>query len=223
MRVPHAHALACLRRRAPLGFTDHDRDLTFDATNFSAATGLEASELESKLGFAVGGGEVAGALVSASLTEVDLASGRWDGATLEIWRVDWSNPAARLLIDMGGIGEVRRSEFAFTAEVRSVAHELDEARGRLYQAGCAADLGDARCTVNLSASAFRANAIVVSTDGNLNFIADALNFDDAFFDGGLAAFTTGDNTGVRVMIKNHRPATAGASSGAAESTVFSNP
>ena len=125
--------------------------------------------------------------------------------------MDWSNPAARLLIDMGGIGEVRRSEFAFTAEVRSVAHELDEARGRLYQAGCAADLGDARCTVNLSASAFRANAIVVSTDGNLNFIADALNFDDAFFDGGLAAFTTGDNTGVRVMIKNHRPATAGAS------------
>ena len=56
-----------------------------------------------------------------------------------------------------------------------------------------------------------ANAIVVSTDGNLNFIADALNFDDAFFDGGLAAFTTGDNTGVRVMIKNHRTATAGAS------------
>ena len=154
------------RAGSPLGFTDHDRDLVFDSMTFSAATGLEASALEAKLGFAVGGGEVAGALVSASLTESDLASGRFDGASLEIWRVDWSNPAARMLVDIGVIGEVRRTEHAFTAEVRSIAHELDAPRGRRYQAGCDADLGDSRCAVDLSSPAFRvATSVAVSGSG----------------------------------------------------------
>ena len=48
-------------------FTDHDRDLAFEGTVFAARTGLEAAEATSELGFAVGGGEISGALVSAGL------------------------------------------------------------------------------------------------------------------------------------------------------------
>ena len=40
------------------GFTDHDRDLVFAGVTFAARTGLEAAEVASELGFAVGGGEV---------------------------------------------------------------------------------------------------------------------------------------------------------------------
>ena len=192
------------RSGAPLGFTDHDRDLSFDDMVFSAAAGLETSALESQLGFAVGGGEVAGALVSASLTESDLAGGRYDGATLEIWRVDWTDPQARLLIDIASIGEVRRSEFAFTAEVRSIAHELDEPRGRLYQAGCSADLGDARCRVDLAAAALRTSCSVVAVVGVVSFETDASEFDDGWFDGGSVLFTSGANAGHRAQIKSHR-------------------
>ena len=35
-----------------LGFTDHDRDLTFNGVTFRANTGLSASQLESSVGFA---------------------------------------------------------------------------------------------------------------------------------------------------------------------------
>lgn len=44
------------------GFTDHDRDLSFGGVVFAARTGLEAAEAGSELGFAVGGGDVAGVL-----------------------------------------------------------------------------------------------------------------------------------------------------------------
>ena len=49
----------------------------------------------------------------------------------------------------GSLGEVRRSGPAFTAEVRGLAHYLQQPKGRLYQYGCDADLGDARCGIDL--------------------------------------------------------------------------
>src|SRR5215211_7039261 len=90
-----------------LGFTDHDRDLAFDGTVFAARTGLEAAEATAELGFAVGGGEVSGALVSAGVTEDDLAAGRYDDARVETWLVNWADPAERLLLDVASIGEIR--------------------------------------------------------------------------------------------------------------------
>ncbi len=192
-----------------IGFTDHDRDLAFGGVVYAAAAGLEASALDTKLGFAVGGGEVSGALASASLSETDLASGRYDGATLEIWRVDWSSPQARLLLDIGVIGEVSRSEFAFTAEVRSRAHEFDQPVGRHYQAGCDADLGDTRCGVSLASPAFQATGSVIDSDGGLTMTLNITGFADGWFDGGVLRFTSGANAGARVAIKSHRAVAGG--------------
>ncbi len=198
------------REGAPFGFTDHDRDIEFGGLVYSATSGLEAGALETSLGFAIGGGEVTGALASAALTESDLAGGRHDGATLEIWRVDWSDPRSRLLLDVGTVGAVRRSEFAFNAEVRSLAHEFDQPRGRLYQAGCDADLGDARCRVDLASPLFRAACSIVATDGRLEMTIDAAGFADGWFTGGAAQFVSGANAGLRASVKTHRAVATGA-------------
>ena len=96
------HCWKLLRRDgAAFGFTDHDRDLAFGGTTFAARTGLEAAEATAELGFAVGGGEVSGALVSAGITEDDLAAGLFDDATVETWLVNWADAAERLLLDVG--------------------------------------------------------------------------------------------------------------------------
>src|SRR5215210_3869365 len=150
-----------------LGFTDHDRDLAFDGTLFAARSGLEAAEASAELGFAVGGGEVAGALVSAGIAEADIAAGVYDDAPVETFLVNWQRPDDRLLLDTGAIGEIRRADGAFVAEVRGAMHRFDEERGRLYRATCSADLGDARCGVNLADPVFTATAAVARTDGAL--------------------------------------------------------
>src|ERR687894_572887 len=72
------------------GFTDHDRDLAFAGTVFAAHTGLQAAEAGAELGFAVGGGDVAGALVSAGITEDDIQAGLYDDASVETWLVNWA-------------------------------------------------------------------------------------------------------------------------------------
>jgi len=173
-----------LRDGSRLGFTDHDRDILFDGLTHLAASGLDASEVETTLGFSGAGGEVAGALMAAALTEADLAAGRYDGATLETWLVDWAQPEARVLLDIGAIGEASRTDAAFTVEVRSLAQSFDEPRGRLYQSACSADLGDARCGVSLSASPMRVNAAVISVESASRFKLSATGLASGWFSGG---------------------------------------
>lgn len=67
-----------------LGFTDHDRDLTFDGTTFRAASGMTAKALAQATGLAVDNTEAVGALSDAGLTEADILAGHWDGAALTI-------------------------------------------------------------------------------------------------------------------------------------------
>ncbi len=199
------------RDGAAFGFTDHDRDLAFAGVTFAARTGLEAAEAAAELGFAVGGGEVSGALVSAGLVEDDLAAGLYDDAGIETWLVNWANPDERLLLDVGSIGEIRRADGAFVAEVRGLMHRLDEERGRLYRATCAADLGDSRCGVDLTQAAFTKTASVAETDGVLALESDGLqDFAAGWFTGGKMVWTSGGNAGLGIEIKAHRRAGASA-------------
>lgn len=183
-----------------LGFTDHDGPLTFDAITFAATTGLEAAETTAELGFAIGGGEVSGAFAAIGLNEADLARGLYDDARIAIWLVNWADIDQRLLLETGFVGEVRRGDLGFTAEVRGLAKAFDEERGRLYMRSCAADLGDARCGVALVAVA----ASVATSDGRLGLTAPALAaFADGHFTGGRLVFTGGGNVGFSTEVKRH--------------------
>jgi uncharacterized phage protein (TIGR02218 family) len=186
-----------------LGFTDHDRDLAFGDVTCRAATGLEAADAETALGMATGGGDLLGALTAASLTEADIARGRYDGASIETWLVNWRDPSLRLLIDCGTIGEVRRGEHGFTAEVRSLAAALDQERGRLFQAGCAADLGDERCKVDLGDPRYRWQGAVAATDGSRFVAVAGTDFESGFFSGGALSVLGGANAGAKSEIKSH--------------------
>ncbi|MFM9848756.1 MAG: DUF2163 domain-containing protein [Hyphomicrobiaceae bacterium] len=186
------------------GFTDHDRDLTFDGTTFEAATGFTATEIRDSLGLSVDNLDVTGALVSDRLSELALSAGDFDDAAVEIFRVNWQSPSDRVLMRSGSLGEVRRAGSAFTAEVRGLAHYLQQPKGRLFQYGCDADLGDARCGIDLSLAIYRGEGTIADISGARVFTASGLDaFAADWFTRGLLTFTTGDNAGRASEIKRH--------------------
>lgn len=200
------HCWRLLRRDGIVqGFTDHDEDLNFDGTLYRAGTGFEGTEIESRLGLAATGSEVLGALSGDSISEAELAAGRYDAARVELFLVDWSNVENRLLQRVGHIGEVRREGGAFAAEIRGLAHQLDQERGRIFSASCDADLGDARCTVDLEDPAFRGSGVVGAVEGASLFVATGLDeFEDDWFTRGKLIWASGANEGIAVEIKAHR-------------------
>lgn len=195
------HCWKLLRRDGTvLAFTDHDIDVTLNGVTYLARSGVDGTNLETSLGFSVGGAEFSSALTSEALNGDDLVNGKDDDATVETWLVNWADTSQNLLLDIGTIGQVKRSEFGFTAELRGLAHQLDQETGRLFQKGCAADLGDAKCGVALSA--FTLSGAISKTDGATRFDAALAGYDDGWFTAGKLTFTSGANSGALRSLKS---------------------
>jgi uncharacterized phage protein (TIGR02218 family) len=187
-----------------MGFTDHDRALVFDAVTYAAQAGFTGSEIESALGFSVDNLEATGALQSGLLDSARLKAGDFDHAEIEIYRVNWQDVSQRILLRKGHLGEVTFGEFGFSAEVRGLSHLLNQPKGRLYQYGCDAVLGDTQCGVDLSSNAYSAIGIVSSVGEHSLTFGGINTYTDDFFTRGTLTWTSGANLGRLGDIKRHR-------------------
>ncbi len=196
-----------VRRRdgAEMGFTDHDRTVRFMGLDHEPGTGFQGSEIESSLGLSVDNAEVAGALRSDRIAEADVAAGLYDGAAIEQWLVDWRVPSRRMKLFAGTAGEIRRGAGGFEMEVLGVSEALNRPMGRSFQRLCDAEVGDARCGVELGGGAFRRDAEVVR-------VLDARRFEvsgidgrpDGWFSLGRLEWTSGANDGRAATVQAHR-------------------
>ncbi|MCZ8314359.1 DUF2163 domain-containing protein [Phreatobacter sp.] len=199
-----------VRRRddVVLGFTDHDADLVVDGVTCRAASGFDASAAAEKLGFATATAEIAGALVDEASSEADLRAGRYDGASVEVHVVDWQAPELSLHLSTLTLGAVTREGPAFRAELRSRTAALDVERGRLYTPRCSADLGDARCGVDLTAPDRRAEVLVAMV-GEASLVVSGLGLDSDRLAGGRLLVTSGAAAGWSVEIAAASAVTGG--------------
>ena len=190
---------------AVMGFTDHDRNLRFDGVTFRADTGLSARAVEASAGLAVDNSEAMGALVDAGLTEADIMAGRYDGAEVELWEVNWEAPAQRRIAFRGALGEITRAGGAFRAELRGLTEALGQARGRVFQPHCGAVLGDAACGFDLSAPGFRADVAVDGVADAHSFTFSGLEgFSDRWFEFGRLEVLDGPAAGLSGVIRSDR-------------------
>ncbi len=179
-----------------LGFTDHDRALTFDGTDFEPESGFAASEIRAGSDLAVDAQDSTGVLTSDRITETDILDGRWDNAAVELWRVNWADTSQRVLLRRGAVGQIRRGRMAFVAEVRSLAHVLGQTVGRTFQSGCDARLGDARCGIDLENGIYKGTGLVTDVLRDRAFMATGLSgFDAGWFTSGTLTWTGGANAG----------------------------
>lgn len=187
------------------GFTDHDGDLLIEGVTCRAGTGFNASEATSRFDLSIDGAEISGALAADSLTESDLAAGRYDAAQVDTWLVDWNDVSLRVLLSRATLGEVKREGEAFSAELRGLADKLSQESGRLYTARCTADLGDARCKIALAAAGLNGAGSVSRLLGSSAVAVEGLgDFAEGIFTAGCLTWTSGANTGLAVEIKEHR-------------------
>lgn len=193
-----------LRSGEVIGFTDHDVTLNFGGVNFEAQAGFTGSEIQTTIGLAVDNLEAKGALSSAQLDEQRLNAGDYDHAEIEIWQVNWQDVAQRLLQRKGHLGEVRYGQGYFAAEVRGLAHLLNQPKGRVYQYGCDAELGDARCQVNLNATGLQGAATITAVREASFDVSGLSGFADDWFTRGTLKWLMGVNAGRLLAIKRHR-------------------
>lgn len=185
-----------------LGFTDHDRNLAFEGIVFRAASGMTARALQTGTGLAVDNSEAVGALSDACVSEADLMAGRFDGAEVRNWIVNWQDVGQRLMQFRGSFGEVTRAGGAFRAELRGLSEGLNQVQGLAYQRACSAVLGDARCGVDLARAGLALEVPIVAKGGaGVYSVAAVAGFAQGWFQRGRARMMTGEAAGLVGLVK----------------------
>ena len=188
-----------------MGFTDHDRALMFDGIAFRPGTGMSARAVEESTGLAVNNTEAFGALSDEGITEAEIEAGRYDGARLRAWVVNWQDVAERLEVFAGSLGDIRRVGGAFEAELRGLTDALNVPLGRVYQKRCSAILADRTCTFDLDTPGYVSERPAEAVEDSRVFrFAQMGGFAGDWFRHGVLRVTSGAAAGLSGLIKRDR-------------------
>jgi uncharacterized phage protein (TIGR02218 family) len=181
---------------AGIGLTSHDFSLSNDGAAYRPTPGIVPAAVTRSLGLEPQSSEVAGALSHEALDEQDLAVGRWDGAAVRLFAMDWSAPESAVIDLIGGeLGEVAIEGSGFSAELRGAASKLGNAVCPSTSPQCRAQFGDKRCRIDLAGRSRRAK-IIAHDSGELTLDQP---IDDRFLLGRLR-YLSGANCGRSTVI-----------------------
>jgi len=131
-----------------IGLTDHDAELVIDGLTHEPGSALSAGAFASTYDLRPSRADASGVFSSDALTEGDLIAGKWDGARVDVLRVNWMAPDDHVLIWSGRLSEISHGENGFAVEFISLKADLERPVGRVFSRLCDAALGDERCGVN---------------------------------------------------------------------------
>ncbi len=175
------------------GCTDHDRELVVDGLTYVASTGFLPSAIKTASDLSVDNLDVDGFLDDAALRAEDLIAGLFDGARIEVFIVNWADLGqGRLLLRKGFLGEIKRADQRFSAEIRGLSNRLQQTAGKLYSRLCRVDLGSSECGVALGP---RTDTYAVTQVMAADTVRIVTARATGFFTFGKATFTTGANAG----------------------------
>lgn len=186
-----------------MGFTDHDKNITFEGLEYEASTGMTPTAVATKSDFSVDNLDVDGILDSLKISEEDILEGKYDFAQLEVFEVNYEDlTQGSMILRTGWLGEVTLKKGQFVAEVRGLNQKLLQNIGDVYTPSCRAILGDSKCKLDLSGFTFSGS--VTSVTNKQKFTSGDLTQDPAYFAGGEIEWTSGDNLGLKMEVKEFR-------------------
>ena len=186
---------------AVLGFTSHTADLLVSGVTYKSAQGFTPTTVQTQAGLSVDNLDVKGFLDALGLTDTDVNNGVYDGASLEVFLVNWADlTMGTVKLRRGFLGNTKLTRVGFQAEVRGLLERFQRQIGELYTPACRADLGDSRCGITLAT--YTVTGTITTLTNNRVFRDSVRTQADAYFLGGLLTWTNGLNAGRKMEVKN---------------------
>lgn len=189
-----------------LYFTAYCRPLVIDGVTYEPAV----AELTAQQSVEDGSGntmEQRGAISSEMLEDDDIAAGRYRGAKITEFRVDWMFPfAGKLRSAVYYITDTEHDAERWKASIAGVAYRLARRRGHTATIKCnVTRFGDARCGLDVTSFTQTGRQVLSITKENRSFTHDATG-DLGLLEFGELTWTVGANAGMRNEVKSHTSA-----------------
>lgn len=184
--------------------TDADVDVTLGTDTFACKPGFDASSLLSALEDFGQEATISLPISQTAFTVIDIRLGRWRGARNTLQIVDYLNPTAGVLTLFSGLINSTAYDDTGALEVQ-VQSILDRDRVfdvESYSQSCRADLGDARCQVDIAA--LSEPFTVATVVNSVQFTTVQLDQPDNFWVFGVLQFNSGDNAGISYEVATNR-------------------
>lgn len=180
-----------------LGFTSHDRDIWQEGVLHRAAPGMLPSAIRRTADLAPDSVDVEGALAHDAISSADLASGRYDGARVQLGVIDWETGDFAVLY-RGEIGAISEEGAGFAAELLSAKAQLEIDPVPRTSPTCRAGFCGPGCT--LSAPRFTYDLRLAEADHGANSVALAGGPSAADFRDGSLRWINGTHAGRETQV-----------------------
>lgn len=192
-----------------LGYSDHDKDVTYNSLVYKPSPALKKISLNLRNNAEVSNQEIL-ATWNVDLDEDDLKNGLYDDALIDVFRMDYTNVSAGIIIVFrGSLGLIQWTDEGFRADIHSIMRQLQRKIGLTYTAKCrfklfqqASPISVGACTLN--EGSFTYSTTVNTVSNNLNFAINSIGQPDDWIANGKIRFTSGLNNGVEYTIKSFK-------------------
>lgn len=184
-----------------LRFTDLDQDIVMDDGTYVSDTSFTISAVSTSATGGAQSADIRCMFDDDGIAESDVVRGVYDAASVEISVVNYSDPTdGKCVLLTGQLGSIETTNRKYgNMEVRGLLQRSNQRIGEYYSAECRADLGDARCTVDLAT--FTDTGVVTLVNSPVSIRVDlAGDPANAFYSFGVITWLTGDNANLSMEV-----------------------
>ncbi|HSQ97822.1 MAG TPA: DUF2163 domain-containing protein [Rickettsiales bacterium] len=192
-----------------IGFTTNSEDFTYSDIKYNSFSSDDITNIESNLNIEEDSFEFSNMISSDLIAENDIISGKYDNAIIEIFLIDIENQDnGKVVLLTGTISDIECRGDIFTAKVKGLKDAIDKTIGEVYSPLCRCRFCDTKC--GLEETNFTFSASITYVSDAVTFITDdttILSQSSGFFDNGIIEFTSGNNSGQKMEIKQYASGT----------------
>lgn len=192
-------------------FTSHDRRITYAGEVYSPCGSASASALQvTAAAEGTDNMDLNGLLSTTGVSAADIWNGKYEGATVEVYRIAWGGTSYSYLVKAGIVGAVQFGDTEYRLEVLTANDRLAQTPVlSVVSPGCRWKFGSTQCGVNVAALAVTGAvtsvpAVNVFTGAHRRVFTDTSRTEpDGRFTLGRITWTGGANNGFSCDVKSY--------------------
>ena len=192
-----------LKNSEVFAFTTASEDFTYDGIKYNQVSANDVSDLNTNLDINNDTVKISNLICSDLISANDILSGKYDGASVELFIVDLKNlDKGKLSLINGRISDIEFKDNTFIANIKGLKDEIDKVIGDVYTPLCRASFCDKKCKLN--STNFTYEGTVDTIIDSVMFITKnntILSKSSGYFENGTIEFTSGNNIGQKTEIK----------------------
>ena len=188
-----------------LTFTTNDENILYENVLYNSLSANDVDNIKSNIDIKEDHFEIVNIISSNLINKDDILNGKYDSAKVEIFLLDIQNlDKGKVVLLSGKISNIELKDDVFTAKVVGLKDEINKTIGEKYSPLCRCNFCDSRC--KLSKNNFTFSGTITNVIDEVSFITNneiILSKSSGYFDYGIIEFTSGNNIGQKMEIKQY--------------------